>query len=193
VTASGSRVFVVRHGETEWSRAGKHTGRTDVPLTTRGEREARELGRMLAHETFAVVLTSPLTRARETARLAGFPDARPDDDLLEWDYGAYEGRTTNDIRSDRPGWSLWTDGCPNGESPADVGRRADRVVARVLEAGGAVAVFAHRHVLRVVTARWLELAPSEGRRFLLATAGVGVLGYERETSVIVRWLDPKAR
>jgi probable phosphoglycerate mutase len=148
---------------------------------------------MLAHETFAVVLTSPLTRARETARLAGFPDARPDDDLLEWDYGAYEGRTTNDIRSDRPGWSLWTDGCPNGESPADGGRRADRVVARVREAGGDVALFAHGHVLRVVTARWLELAPAEGRRFLLATAGVGVLGYERETSVIVRWLDPKAR
>ena len=183
------RVFVIRHGETEWSRAGKHTGRTDVPLTPAGEVEARTLGEALAGERFALVLTSPLQRARETARLAGYPDAQPCDDLVEWDYGAYEGRTTAEIRAERPYWSLWTDGCPDGETPADVGRRADRVLTLVRDAAGDAALFAHGHVLRVLTARWLELDPSEGRRFLLATAGVGVLGHERETGVIVRWLD----
>jgi probable phosphoglycerate mutase len=160
-----------------------------VPLTPAGEGEARNLGGTLSSEDFALVLTSPLQRARETARLAGYPEALLCGDLVEWDYGAYEGRTTAEIRAERPDWSLWTDGCPEGETPADVGRRADRVLALVRDAGGDTALFAHGHVLRVLTARWLELDPSEGRRFLLATAGVGVLGHERETSVIVRWLD----
>jgi len=193
VTSADLSIFVIRHGETEWSRAGNHTGRTDVPLTAAGEADAKRVGTALAGQRFALVLTSPLQRARETARLAGYPDAQPCDDLVEWDYGAYEGRTTDEIRAKRPGWSLWTDGCPDGETPADVGRRADRVLALVRGAGGVVALFAHGHVLRVLSARWLELDPSEGRRFLLATAGIGVLGYERETAVVVRWLDRIAR
>jgi len=193
VTSADLRLFVIRHGETEWSRAGKHTGRTDVPLTASGEADAKTVGAGLAGERFALVPTSPLQRARETARLAGYPDAQPCEELVEWDYGAYEGRTTDEIRAERPGWSLWTDGCPDGETPADVGRRADRVIALVRGAGGVVALFAHGHILRVLTARWLELDPSEGRRFLLATGGVGVLGYERDTAVVVRWLDRIAR
>jgi broad specificity phosphatase PhoE len=181
-------VVVVRHGETEWSRDGKHTGRTDVPLTERGRRDAEALGAFLGSRRFELVLTSPLSRASETCRLAGFGDvAVASDDLVEWDYGAYEGRTTKEIREERPGWTLWRDGVPGGETAAEVGARVDRVVARVRQVDGDSAVFAHGHVLRVLAARWLGLRPAEGRLFALDTATIGVLGYERETAVVRLW------
>jgi probable phosphoglycerate mutase len=180
----------VRHGATEWSLAGRHTGRTDVPLLDEGRRQAEVLGRMLAGHVFALVLTSPLARARETCEIAGFgPVAQVDDDLREWDYGAYEGRTTAEIRAERPGWSLWDGGTPGGESAADVGRRADRVVATARNAGGDVLAFAHAHVLRVVGARWLGQPPEDGRLFVLDPATVSVLGWEREAAVVTRWND----
>jgi broad specificity phosphatase PhoE len=185
---TAGRVFLVRHGETEWSAAGRHTGRTDVPLTDRGRRQAERLGARLAKEEFALVLTSPLSRAQETCRLAGFGAvAEMTDDLLEWDYGAYEGRTTEDIRTERPGWTLWTGGVPGGETAAAVTLRADRLLTRVGTVGGDVALFAHGHVLRVVTARWLDQPPEAGRLYRLLTATVSVLGWERETPVIERW------
>jgi len=177
----------VRHGETEWSRSGRHTGRTDVPLTEAGRRETARIGAQLRERRFALVLTSPLERASETARLAGFPQAERCDALMEWDYGAYEGVTTPEIRRHVPGWTVFRHGAPGGESAEDVGRRADAVIERVLEAGGDVLLFAHGHVLRVLTARWLELPAREGRRFALPTARSGVLGFERETRVILRW------
>jgi probable phosphoglycerate mutase len=181
-------VVLVRHGETEWSASGRHTGRTDVPLTDDGRRQAEALRACLSEWTFEVVLTSPLRRAAETCRLAGLEDvAQVREDLREWDYGDYEGRTTAEIRAGRAGWNLWVDGVPNGEPIEHVGTRADGVVADIRSAGGDVALFAHGHILRVVAARWLDLAPDRGRSFVLETATISVLGYERETPAILRW------
>jgi broad specificity phosphatase PhoE len=179
-------VVLVRHGETEWTRSGQHTGRTDIPLTDAGRRQARSIGERLRARSFALVLTSPLQRAAETARLAGY-DAVARDELREWDYGAYEGRTTNDIRLGRPGWTLWADGVPGGETADEVGRRVERVIHEVRSVAGDAAVFAHGHVLRVLTARWLALPPSDGRLFALDPGSVSVLTYERETPVIRLW------
>lgn len=190
---SGQRgaVVLVRHGETEWSRAGRHTSRTDVPLTDEGRREAAGLAAPLRARTFGLVLTSPLARARDTCALAGFGVvARVDDDLREWDYGDFEGRTTADIRAAEPGWSLWSEGAPGGETPAAVAVRADRVIARVRAASGDVLVFAHAHLLRVLAVRWVGLAASDGARLALAPARISVLGYERETAVIEQWNAP---
>jgi broad specificity phosphatase PhoE len=187
----GPEVVIVRHGQTEWSMARRHTGRTDVPLTDEGRREAARLAAPLASRAFAVVLTSPLQRARETCSLAGFAAvAQVDEDLVEWDYGEYEGRTTEAIRAVRPEWSLWSDGVPGGEDPAAVGRRADRVIARLRAATGDALLFAHAHVLRVLAARWIGLAPGDGARFTLGPARLSVLGYEREASVIREWNAP---
>jgi broad specificity phosphatase PhoE len=194
MSAPAQEVVLVRHGETEWTRTGKHTGHTDIPLTEAGRREAGAVGAALGRRSFALVLTSPLQRAAETCRLAGFGDvAVPRDELMEWDYGAYEGRKTVDIRKERPGWTLWRDGVPDGETAAQVGARADRVIAELRSVDGDVAVFAHGHVLRVLAARWLGLEPKAGRLFALDAATVSVLGYERETAVIRLWNDlPRA-
>lgn len=188
MTGGSPEIRLIRHGETEWSRDGKHTGRTDVPLTETGRREARLVAVRLRERRFARVLSSPLRRAFETCRLVGLADAAEiRGELQEWDYGAYEGRTTAEIRAERPGWQLWTDGVPGGESAQDVGRRVDPLVAELREAEGDVAVFAHGHVLRVLTARWLRLPPSEGRLFALDTSTISILGYEREVPVIRLW------
>ncbi len=183
-------VWLVRHGATQWSRSGRHTGRTDVPLLPEGEAQARAVGRWLAQlvPDPALVLTSPLSRAADTCRLAGYETrAEPCDDLVEWDYGEYEGRTTDDIRIQRPSWTLWADGVPGGETASDVGRRADRVVERALAAGGDVLVFSHGHFLRVLGARWVGLPPAGGRVLALGAGAVSVLGWERETAVLSRW------
>ena len=183
-----SEVVLVRHGETEWSRELKHTGRTDVPLTNQGRLQARAVAAALHGRRFALVLTSPLGRATETCGLAGFGDvAEQRDELREWDYGAYEGRMTVEIRKERPGWSLWRDGVPEGETAAEVAARVDRVIADSRPAEGDVLVFAHGHVLRVLAARWLGLEPDAGRLFALDPATISLLGYERETSVIRVW------
>jgi broad specificity phosphatase PhoE len=188
VTVSGPRVFLVRHGETEWSRSNRHTGRTDVPLTDRGRDQAKALGARLAGEGFGLVLTSPLTRALETCRLAGLgDDAHLTDDLVEWDYGDYEGRRTDDIRVERPGWTLWAGGVPGGETAEEVGARADRVIAKARGVDGNVALFAHGHVLRVLAARWLGQSPRDGSLYHLSVATLSVLGWERETPVIDLW------
>jgi probable phosphoglycerate mutase len=185
---SAQEVVLIRHGETEWSRAGKHTGRTDVPLTEQGRRQAEAVGAALGDRDFALVLTSPLGRALETCRLAGFGDrAQPRDELMEWDYGAYEGRTTSEIREERPGWTLWRDGVREGETIEQVGQRVDRVLDEVRSVDGDALLFAHGHVLRVLTARWLELEPDAGRLFALDPATLSTLGYERETPVIQLW------
>lgn len=180
-------VTLVRHGATEWSVSGQHTSTTDLPLLPEGEQGARDIAERLATTTFAEVLTSPLVRARRTAEIAGFPDAEVCPDLVEWGYGDYEGRTTLAIREDVPGWTLWTHGAPGGETADQVAARCDRVVARIREASGPVLVFAHGHVLRVLTARWLGLEASEGRLFRLDTSTVSVLGHERESPVLLRW------
>jgi probable phosphoglycerate mutase len=180
--------WLVRHGETEWSRSGQHTGRTDIPLTELGRRQALAAGNVLGSHTFAQVLASPLSRALETARIAGYGDVvETDDDLLEWDYGVWEGRTTAEVRTSDPTWTIWRDPVEGGESVADVGARVDRVIARVRAGTGDALIFAHGHVLRILTARWLELPPVEGRRFALQTATVSILGWERETPVLERW------
>jgi broad specificity phosphatase PhoE len=184
------QVWLIRHAETEWSLDGRHTGRTDVPLTDVGRERARELGARLADRSWALVLTSPLTRAVETARLAGLGEgAQLRDDLLEWHYGEYEGITTKEIRAQRPGWLLWRDGCPGGETAAEVGVRVDRLIAELRALDGDAALFAHGHVLRVLGARWVELPPEAGAVLYLSTATLGVLGYEREISVIRLWND----
>ena len=183
-------VWLVRHGETEWSAAGRHTGRTDVPLLPRGMAEARAAGRWLSRVVPdpALVLTSPLSRAAETCRQAGLGDrAVVCADLVEWDYGEYEGETTDQIRARRPGWTLWADGVPGGESAADVGRRADRVIGRARGAGGDVVLFSHGHFLRVVAARWVGLPPTGGRLLSLGPGAVCALGWEREAPVVSRW------
>ncbi len=183
-------IVLVRHGETEWARLGRHTGRTDIPLTDDGRAQAELVGRRLDGREFALVLTSPLGRAADTCRLAGLAGvAEHDDDLLEWDYGEYEGRRTVDIRVDRPGWTLWDDGVPGGETATQVAARVDRVIERAVAAGGDVALFAHGHVLRVLGARWLGLDPTGGRLFALSPATLSVLGYEREIRVFLRWND----
>jgi broad specificity phosphatase PhoE len=181
-------VVLVRHGETEWSRGGRHTGRTDVPLTDAGRAQAERLRPRLENRSLARVLTSPLRRAAETCRLAGLGDrAEPTDDLLEWDYGEYEGLTTPQIREVRPGWSLWRDGCPDGEVASEVGARVDRVIDALRELEGDAALFAHGHVLRVLAVRWVGLSPEDGARFALSTASLSVLGWERETPVFRFW------
>jgi broad specificity phosphatase PhoE len=180
-------LWVVRHGETEWSRDGRHTSRTEVDLTPEGEQVARGLRERLDGVEFDLVLTSPRLRARRTAELAGMPDARVEDDLTEWDYGEYEGITTAEIREQVPDWTIWSQPCPGGESAADVSRRLDRVVAEVRANGGRVLVFSHGHASRALAARWLGLPVTEGRLFLLGTATISVLGYERESPVVARW------
>jgi broad specificity phosphatase PhoE len=185
---SGPDVWLVRHGETEWSRSGRHTGTTDISLTDAGRDAARELGRALRAPTFTHVLSSPLRRALDTRALAGFEDSvEVVEDLREWDYGDYEGRTTAEIRVERPGWTIWRDGCPGGESAADVGARADRVVGTLTSYDGPIAVFAHGHLLRVLSARWIGLPPGSGALLALDTATISVLGWEREQAVIRRW------
>lgn len=187
---TGSEIVLVRHGETEWSRDLRHTGVTDVPLTDEGRLQAASLGARLSGRAFALVLTSPLGRARETCRLAGLEgSAEVREDLREWDYGDYEGLTTVDIRQRRPDWWLWRDGCPAGETPAQVGARADRVVTEARGAGGDCALFAHGHVLRVLAARWVGLASKHGVCLGLTTATVSVLGWERGTPVVWLWND----
>jgi broad specificity phosphatase PhoE len=182
-------VVLVRHGETEWSAALRHTGRTDLPLTSAGEEEARAVGEALRGREFALVLSSPLRRALDTATLAGFaPQVRSE--LAEWDYGEYEGLTTGQIRETVPDWTIWRYGARGGESGAEVGARVDRVIEEILQAEGDVLVFAHGHLLRVLCARWLELEPSDGRLFALDPATLSTLGFEREQRVIQVWNAP---
>lgn len=182
---------MVRHGETEWSKDGRHTGMSDIPLTAHGREEARQLAPELHAWSFALVLTSPLQRARETCRLAGYgAQAQPRPDLVEWDYGSYDGKTSKQIEATRPDWSLWRDGGPGGETAAGVGRRVDRVIAEIRGTTGNVLLFAHGHVLRVLTARWLGQPPEDGRLYALGTASMGVLGYEHDDPVIQRWNQP---
>jgi probable phosphoglycerate mutase len=184
------RLWLVRHGETEWARLGRHTGHTDIPLTERGRAEAETLRPRLAGIPFAAVLSSPLLRASETARLSGFGDlVRTEPDLREWEYGADEGRTTTDIRVERPGWTIWRNGVKGGESIEAVAARADRIIARARGLEGDTLVFAHGHVGRILGARWVGLPPSAGARLGLATATISILGWERETAAIIRWND----
>ena len=188
------KAYLVRHGETEWSRSGQHTGVTDIPLTENGRRAARRLRPILAKQDFALVLTSPLQRARETCELAGLGQfANVEPDLIEWNYGEYEGLKTEQIRSTRPGWSVFRDGCPGGESPNQVGARADRVIAQVRKTEGNVALFAHGHIFRVLAARWINLQASYGEHFLLDTATLNVLGYYRESPAFKIWNAPLLR
>ena len=185
-------IWLMRHGETEWSAKGKHTSRTDLPLLPSGIKQAEELRDKLNGRKFGLVLVSPMQRARETCRLAGYDDvARVTDDLNEWDYGAYEGRTTADIRKDRPTWSLWRDGVVDGESVQHVGTRVQRVIQECLSAEGDVALFAHGHVLRILTAVWLGLTPDRGQLFMLGTGTVSILGFEHDYRVIQRWNSPQ--
>ena len=183
-----SEVVLVRHGETEWSRSGQHTGITDLPLTEDGEAQARSVVERLAGREFALVLSSPMQRARRTAELAGYGQrAEPDADLRERDYGDYEGLTTKEIRRDRPGWDVWRDDIPGGETLAELGARADRVIERALAAQGDTLVFAHSHLLRTLGARWIGIGPEGGGKLVLGTAAVSVLGFERERRVLKRW------
>ena len=184
------QVHLVRHGETAWSLSGQATGRTNIPLTKRGERDARELGTLLRGKSFLQVLTSPLQRAQRTAVLAGFGErAQHDPDLMEWDYGAYEGRRTAEIQSERPGWNLFNDGCPDGETLQAVSARAERVIDRVRASRGDVLVFAHRDILRVLAARWVDLPAADARRLYLDTAAHSTLGYHHDLDepVICLW------
>jgi probable phosphoglycerate mutase len=183
------QIWLVRHGETEWSKSGRHTGRSDIPLTDLGRQQAEALARRLAGRAFALVLTSPRSRAAETARLAGFSNAVIDPDLGEWDYGELEGRTTADIRSEIRDWSVWTGPWRGGETVEQVGLRTDRLIERCLDPGveGDVLLFAHGHLLRVLAARWIHLPADGGRHFALATATIGILGWERNTRVIETW------
>jgi probable phosphoglycerate mutase len=190
---SGQEIHVVRHGETEWSRSGQHTGVTDIPLTEHGRAVARRLQPILAKESFSLVLASPLSRARETCALAGLGDrATVEPDLMEWNYGEYEGLTPRQIHAKRPGWMIFRDGCPGGETPEQVGTRADRVIARVRAAPGDVALFAHGHIFRVLVARWIGLAATAGQHFLLDTATLNVLGYYRDSPAVKVWNAPIA-
>jgi probable phosphoglycerate mutase len=179
-------MVLLRHGATEWSKSGQHTGRSDIPLLEEGREQAKAAGQLLAGWKFSLVLTSPLRRAAETCAVAGF-DGEPEPDLMEWDYGAYEGLTSAQIREQRPGWTLWTDGVVDGERAADVGRRVDRVIARARALEGDTLCVAHGHVLRVLAARWLELPPVAGRLLALDVATLSVLGWEHENPVIAMW------
>jgi broad specificity phosphatase PhoE len=180
-------LWVIRHGETEWSRDGRHTSHTEVELTPKGEEVARGLAQRLDGVAFDLVLTSPRLRTRRTAELAGFGDAYVEDDLAEWDYGDYEGITSAEIRERVPGWTVWTHPCPGGETAEQVSRRMDRVIAKVRANGGRVLVFSHGHASRALAARWLAQPVEEGRLFLLGTATISVLGYEHESPVLARW------
>ena len=181
-------IWLIRHGETEWSAAGAHTSRTDLPLLPSGIKQAQELAAKLKGHKFALVLVSPMQRARETCRIAGYGDvAQITDDLKEWDYGMYEGRSTADIRKDNPAWSLWRDGVVQGELVEHVGARVQRVIKHCSEVDGDVALFAHGHVLRILTAVWLGLPPTDGQFFMLGTGTISVLGFEHEYRVIKRW------
>ena len=190
-----TELWLIRHGETEWSAEARHTSRTDLPLTERGRERAVELGRFLAGTKFQAVLRSPMLRAKETCGIAGYGDvAVVEEGLREWDYGVYEGRTTQEIQAEIPGWSVWKDPIVGGESVEQVGVRADGVIARAMAAAGPqtddvarVALFAHAHILRILAARWIGLAPRDGSLFVLGTGSVSVLGWERETRVIQRW------
>jgi broad specificity phosphatase PhoE len=188
-TPAGPDLWVLRHGATEWATQGRHTGRSDIPLDADGRAQAIELGRLLDGQAFDEVLVSPLSRAQETCWLAGYGDgAETCDDLLEWDYGDYEGLTSEQIRQRVPGWTIWTGTCPGGETIEAVAARADRVVARVRgRSSGQVALFAHGHILRVLTARWCGLDAVEGRRFALDTATRSTLGWEHEYATVLRW------
>jgi probable phosphoglycerate mutase len=181
-------IYLIRHGETEWTLSGQHTGITDIPLTENGRRVAKLLAAALAKETFALVLTSPLERARKTCELAGFgARAEIDRDLIEWNYGAYEGLTPEEIHAQAPGWMIFTDGCPGGESPAQVSARADRVIARLRAVEGHAALFAHGHVFRVFAARWLGLPAAAGCHFILDTATLCILSYYRNIPAVKCW------
>ena len=183
-----TELWLIRHGETEWSLSGAHTSRTDIPLTQRGRERASAIHDYLHGRQFSLVLTSPLQRARETCRIAGYADAaQVDDNLREWDYGEYEGRTTADIRKTTPGWSVWDDNPKQGEVLSQVAARAQKVIDRALAAGGRVAWFSHAHFLRILAATWLGLDPKAGRFFALGTGSVSTLGFERETRVIQTW------
>ena len=179
-------ILAVRHGQTEWALARRHTGRTDVPLTDAGRLEAERVAEHVSGRAFAAVYASPLSRAWDTAALAGLAAER-DDDLVEWDYGEYEGITTEQVRETRPGWLLWRDGCPGGESPADVAARADRVIERALAADGDTCLVAHSHFLRMLATRWLEQPHEFGARLALRTAGISELGWEREFRALRQW------
>ncbi len=188
---SPGEAVLVRHGETEWTLSGQHTGRTDIPLTDRGRNQARLLEPLLSTANFALVLSSPLQRARETCELAGLgPRMEIEPDLMEWDYGEYEGITSKQIKRTAPNWVVFTDGCPGGETPEQVGARADRVIKRVRSTAGRVALFAHGHLLRVLAARWIGFPPSAGQHFLLDTSTVGVLSYYSGIPVVKRWNAP---
>jgi len=181
-------VFVVRHGETEWSLSGQHTGTTEIPLTDNGRRQAERMRSVLAGQTFTLVLVSPLQRARETCRLAGLGgEAIVDPGLMEWNYGEYEGLTSQQIQAKTPDWLIFRDGCPGGETPGEVGARVDQVLARVRAADGDVAVFAHGHLLRVLAARWIGLPPRAGQHFLLSTGTLGILSYYHEVPAVRIW------
>jgi broad specificity phosphatase PhoE len=185
------QVYLIRHGETAWSRSGQHTGTTDLPLTENGRRVAQLLKPVLSKEAFALVLTSPLQRARETCALAGLGEgAAIDRDLMEWNYGDYEGLTPQQIHAKRPGWMVFTDGCPGGESPEQVGMRVDRVIAKVRAVEGHVALFAHGHLLRVLAARWIGLRAADGCHFLLDTATLNILSDYRGIPAVKRWNAP---
>ena len=187
-TTAKHRLFVIRHGATEWSRSGQHTGHTDIPLLPDGEAQARATGELLADHEFALVLTSPLQRARRTCELVGLADqAEVEPNLIEWDYGDYEGITSAQIHQTVPGWTVWTGAVPGGETIDQVAARADAVIERALATDGDTIVFAHGHILRLLTARWCELEPAEGRRFVLDPATLCVLGWEHESRVILQW------
>ena len=181
-----SEIWLVRHGETEWSRSGQHTSRTDLPLTPEGERQAESLKGMLAGHSFALILSSPMKRALDTCQLVGLTP-QISEDLREWDYGDYEGLTTSEIQKRVPGWTIFSGAVPNGETVEQVGARADRVIARAMAANGDVVLFGHGHLSRILAARWIGLDPSGGRLLALSTASLSVLGYERETRVVRLW------
>ncbi len=191
MVSEAQKIYLIRHGETEWSRGGKHTGVTDVPLTEQGRKTARMLQPVLAKENFVVVLSSPLQRARDTCELAGLAKVSAvEPDLVEWNYGEYEGLTTKQIQLTRPGWSVFHHGCPGGESPEQVAARADRVLAKVRASDGNVALFAHGHILRVIAARWIHQPPSFGEHLLLETATLSVLGYYYDSPALKIWNAP---
>lgn len=183
-----AELWLIRHGETEWSLSGAHTSTTDIPLTERGRERAVAIHDYLHGRQFSLVLTSPLKRARETCRIAGYSDtAQVDDNLREWDYGEYEGRTTAEIRKTQPGWSVWDDNPKQGENLSQVAARAQKVIDRALVAGGRVALFSHAHFLRILAATWLDLEPKAGSLFALGTGSISTLGFERETRVLQTW------
>ena len=185
-----TRLLLVRHGETDWSHSRRHTGRTDIPLNEAGEAQARTLAAVLPLQGVVAVWTSPLRRAADTARLAGLAVDRVDPDLVEWDYGAAEGLTTDEVREETPGWDVWTHGVQDGETVYEVGARADRVIARAKALDGTVVLVAHAHLLRIVGARWIGMVATGGRSFTLDSAGWALLGWERDTPVVERWNPP---